>query len=104
MALPSDGQLDWGDPLNQFLNDLSANVTAHEANSPSDPHGDRAFAQGLIAPLTSGVNLPNGLVRLNSSGQVPPGLIQGQQGAGGSFTNVYDVFATFGAIPNNGAD
>lgn len=103
-SLPVDGQVDWGDQLNQVITDLQTNVTGHEANSPSDPHGDRAYAQSLVTPITAGVNQANGFVKLNSSGQVPPGLIQGQSGAGGSFTNVYDVFATFGAIPNNGAD
>lgn len=103
MALPVDGQTNWGDPLNAFItalqsqtNTVQTNLTSHAANSPTDPHGDRAYAQTLVTPLTTGLNGPNGLVQLNSSGNIPPSLITGTGGPGGAYTRIYDAVATYG--------
>lgn len=106
LTLPVDGQTNWGDELNAAItqadNDALAaqsSINNHAANSPADPHGDRAFAQSLITPLTSGVNLPNGYVKLGSDGHLPAGVI-----AGGLFTNIYDIVASFGAVGNGSTD
>jgi hypothetical protein len=111
VTLPVDGQSDWGDELNTAITTVDTEavtaqnaINSHAANSPADPHGDRAFSQALVTPLTAGVNKANGFVQLNSSGTIPAGLISGSGGAGGSFTNVFDAVATFGAVPNTGAD
>lgn len=111
ITLPVDGQLDWGDELNTAINQVEADaanaqhtIDQHSANFPSDPHGDRAFANSLVSPLLAGVNLPNGLVQLNSDGTIPPQLIAQPGSVGGTFTNVYDVVATYGAPRNNGQD
>ncbi|HET7637731.1 MAG TPA: hypothetical protein VFK47_03230, partial [Ktedonobacteraceae bacterium] len=105
LTLPVDGQLNWGDELNAAIiqadNDALAAQTLinnHAQNSPADPHGDRAFAQSLVTPLTSGTNQANGFVKLNGSGFIPSNLING-----GFFTNVYDVVSTFGALNNGSA-
>lgn len=108
-VLPSDGQTNWGDPLNAFILALQALETStetslsnHASNSPADPHGDRAFSQALVTPITSGTNLPNGYVKLNSSGNIPADLITGVGGVSGIFTNVFDAVATYSAVPNTG--
>lgn len=108
-SLPSDGQQNWGDPLNAFILALQAledntqlSLSNHASNSPADPHGDRAFAQALVTPITSGTNLPNGYVKLNSSGNIPSDLITGVGGVSGIFTNVFDAVATYGATPGTG--
>lgn len=104
LTLPVDGQSNWGDELNAAVTQADTDALAaqtsinnHAANSPPDPHGDRAFSQSLVTPITSGVNGPNGYLKLNGSGQVPSNLI-----SGGLFTNVYDVVSTYGAS-NNGS-
>lgn len=111
VTLPVDGQTDWGDELNSAIlqvdadaNSATTAINNHAGNTPPDPHGDRAFAQGLFNPIASGVNKANGFVQLNSSGTIPAGLISGSGGAGGSFTNIYDAISTYGATPNTGAD
>lgn len=103
MALPVDGQLNWGDPLNAYIlavqsvaNTAQTNLNSHAANSPADPHGDRAYAQSLVTPITSGTNQANGYVKLNSSGRIPASLITGSGGPGGMYTAVFDAVATYG--------
>jgi polygalacturonase len=113
-ALPIDGQTNWGDPLNAFIASLQAeanstqgNLNNHSANTPSDPHGDRAYAQSIVNPIINGVNLPNGFVQLNSQGLIPSSLISGGGGnnvTGGAYNSIFDAVATFGAVPNNGSD
>lgn len=80
---PANGATNWGSPLNDYLvNDLqatitqnTANLTNHAANSPADPHGDRAYALGLMAPILANVNAAGGFVQLNGSGLIPVALI-----------------------------
>lgn len=113
MALPADGQTGWGDILNSDINTLQtqANGTQtglnnHASNNPSDPHGDRAYAQSLVSPIINGVNQANGYVQLNSSGLIPGSLITGagENVIGGMYNAVFDCVATYGAVPDNGAD
>src|SRR5580692_1674027 len=75
LVLPTDGQFDWGDELNAAViqadtDGLTAQtlINNHAANSPADPHGDRAYTQSLINPIITGTNLPNGFVILPASG------------------------------------
>jgi hypothetical protein len=107
--LPIDGQTPWGDELNTGI--LEVNTTAnnaeiainnHASNQPADPHGDRAYAQSLVTPITTGVNQPNGFVKLNNSGKILASLVTGA--AGGAFTNVYDAVAQYGVVLGNSAD
>lgn len=82
-ALPTDGMTDWGDALNAYitnvvvstLNTWVTNLSSHEANSPSDPHGDRAFALNLMLPITQNVNQPGGFVQLTTAGLVPASVL-----------------------------
>lgn len=102
ITLPVSGQTNWDIPLNQALtttdtdatNALS-NIANHTSNVPSDPHGDRAFAQSLVSPITSGTNLPNGYVKLDGTGHIPAALISGTS-AGGLYTKVYDAVGLYG--------
>ena len=115
MALPQDGQTNWGDPLNADINALQAeanatqlNLNNHAANSPPDPHEDRAYTNSLINPIITGVNEPNGFVQLNSSGTIPSNLIQQSTTVeidfvGGMYNRVFDCVASFEVIAN-GAD
>lgn len=86
---PGIGDLNWGTELNNYLtNTIQAGITSnqselnsHVAGAPatatsSDPHGDRAYAQSIIVPLTQNVNKANGFLQLNPSGQVPLGTWQ----------------------------
>lgn len=107
-TLPTDGQSNWGDPLNAGI--LQVNATAnsagsaaanHASNIPADPHGDRAYSQSLVTPITTGVNGPNGYVKLNGSGQLTASLVTS---IGGIFTNIYDAVAQYGAVANTGSD
>ena len=111
ITLPVDGQLDWGDELNTAISQVETDaanaqnaIDQHAANFPTDPHGDRSYANSLVSPILAGVNLPNGLVQLNADGTIPPQLIAQPGSVGGTFTNVYDVVATYGAPRNNGQD
>ena len=104
-TLPTSGQTGWDTPLDAYLTALNTSETAtqtsltnHIANSPADPHGDRAYAQSLVGPLTTGVNQPNGFVQLNSSGRVPAALVTGSGGPGGIYTGVIDAVAQYGAF------
>jgi hypothetical protein len=115
MALPTNGQLNWGTPLNAEITADEATIAStlaslqnHQNNSPADPHGDRAYAAALVAPITTGTNEPPGYVTgsggyvvLNSSGQIPNNLLPS---AGGT-TNFYDVRnSQFGATGNGFTD
>lgn len=101
MALPSTGDSNWGVPLNQFITDVvlaeansaAASIATHVAGG--DPHGDRAYAQQLVTPLTSGVNGPSGFLQLNSIGKIPNGVLP----AGGGRTSTFDVGKDY--IPGN---
>src|SRR6185312_8285935 len=92
-ALPSVGDSNWGTPLNQYIitvvlaqaNAAAASIASHAAGS--DPHGDRAYALGLVAPLTVGVNGPNGFLQLTNIGKIPNGVLP----AGGGRTSTFDV-------------
>lgn len=103
MSLPSTGQEDWGIPLNQYItnvvlaqaNAAAASISSHQV--ASDPHGDRAYALALVAPLTSGVNGPNGFLQLNNIGKIPNGVLP----PGGGRTSAFDVVKDYGA-PTNG--
>lgn len=108
LVLPVNGQTAWGDLLNAAVNQsdndalqAQTSLSNHAANSPADPHGDRSYAQGLVSPITSGVNLANGYVKLNSSGTVPPALITGSGGPGGMYTAIFDAVATYGMVSGN---
>jgi hypothetical protein len=103
-GLPIDGQLNWGDPLNaEILADEtqitanSTNVNNHIQNIPADPHGDRAYAANLVGGLISGINQPNGLVRLGPDGKIPLGEVP----VGAGLTNWIDVIPDYG-VPTNG--
>lgn len=110
-SLPFDGQSSWGDILNTYLTALSAETNAtqtglqnHSSNIPVDPHGDRAYAQSLVSPFTIGLNAPNGLVKLNGSGTIPPALITASTAIGGIYNAVVDAVTMFGATPNTNTD
>jgi hypothetical protein len=76
----------------------------HSSNIPADPHGDRAYAQTLVSPFTTGLNAPNGLVKLNGSGTIPPALITASSGIGGIYTNVVDAVSMFGIVSGTNTD
>jgi hypothetical protein len=107
---PTSGQTNWDIPLNAALTqvDIDAtnaltNIANHSSNIPSDPHGDRAYASGLVTPITSGTNLANGYVKLDGSGHIPANLISGTA-AGGMYTNVYDAVGLYGMTPGTSTD
>lgn len=74
---PSDGSTPWGDTLNAYLSTLQAeadtnqtNIANHVSAAPagtslSDPHGDRAYAQQLMAPIQQLINEALGFVQLD---------------------------------------
>jgi hypothetical protein len=103
MSLPNTGDSNWGIPLNDYIttvvlaqaNTAAAAITTHQA--ASDPHGDRAYALGLVSPLTSGINGPNGLLQLDGTGRIPTSALP----TGGGRTNTFDVVADYSA-PTNG--
>lgn len=102
VTLPQDGQLNWGDILNAALSTMDndalnalSSIANHTANNPADPHGDRAFAQSLVSPITSGTNAANGYVKLDGSGHIPASLISGTS-AGGLYTKVFDAVGLYG--------
>ncbi len=105
MSLPVTGASNWGVPLNNYIINvvLAAANTANSAISnhqtASDPHGDRAYALSLVAPLTTGVNGPNGFLQLNSIGKIPNGVLP----PGGGRTSSFDVVKDYSA-PTNGTD
>lgn len=108
-TLPVDGQTAWGDELNLGILQVNTNATNaqnainnHGSNTPADPHGDRAFAQSLVSPITTGVNGPNGYVKTNSQGAIPAGLITAVGGAGGMYTDIFDAVATYGMATGGG--
>lgn len=101
--LPATGDSNWGTPLNSYIttvvlaqaNAAAASIASHQA--AGDPHGDRAYALSIVAPLTSGVNGPNGFLQLNSIGKIPNGVLP----AGGGRTSAFDVVKDYSA-PVNG--
>jgi hypothetical protein len=104
---PTSGQTNWDTPLNAALTQIDTdatnaltNISNHAANSPADPHGDRAYASSLVTPITSGTNLPNGYVKLDGTGHIPASLISGTS-AGGMYTNVYDAVGLYGMTPGS---
>lgn len=82
-SLPTIGEPDWGTPLNDYLtnvvmaeaNQADTAITAHVANSPPDPHGDRAYALGLVSPIINGADKPGGFVELDNTGHIPATFI-----------------------------
>ncbi len=109
-SLPVDGDTGWGDTLNVYLanltseaNSTQSGLNSHAANSPADPHGDRAYTQSLVNPITTGTNLPNGYVQLNSLGAIPASLIT-TIGTGGLYNGVIDAVTMYGATPGTGSD
>lgn len=106
MSLPNTGDTNWGIPLNNYIQNvvLAAATTAQASvashTSASDPHGDRAYAQGLVSPITSGVNAANGFVKLNGSGLLPTNLLP----VGSIKTTFWDVKRDFGATGNGSTD
>jgi hypothetical protein len=108
MALPTNGQVNWGTPLTaQITADEAAAATVanslanHLINNPADPHGDRAFATGLVLPITTGTNAANGYVKCDGTGHIPAGLLPS---AGGT-NNWYDVRnSSFGATGSGTVD
>lgn len=57
-----------------------------------------------MSPFTTGLNTPNGLVKLNSGGTVPPALINTSSAIGGMYNVVVDAVDMFNVTPNNGVD
>jgi hypothetical protein len=113
MALPNNGDLNWGSTLNaQIQSDEGSiatvvnNLANHLLNNPADPHGDRAYASALVTPITTGTNLAptattGGYVVLDGTGHVPKNLLPS---AGGT-NNWYDVRnAQFGATGTGTTD
>lgn len=128
MALPNVGDLAWGLPLNNeitgdeaTLSQVQNSLASHEANSPADPHGDRAYAQSLVAPLTTGPNngittvfgkqtgtntsgyvklVPNGTVGGIAQGVIPWQLLPG----GSGLTNFVDCVKDYGAKGDGSTD
>jgi hypothetical protein len=106
MSLPITGQLNWGVPLNDYItnavlavaNSALTGLSTHE--SASDPHGDRAYAAGLVNPITTGTNLPNGYVKLDSTGRISATLLP----SGSGLSNYYDVKSNYGATGNGSTD
>jgi hypothetical protein len=103
MPLPNVGDSAWGNVLNDYItnvvlaeaNTAEGNIASHQV--AADPHGDRAYALGLVQPLTTGVNGPNGFLQLNNIGKIPTGVLP----PGGGRTSAFDVVKDYGA-PTNG--
>jgi hypothetical protein len=105
ITLPQSGQTNWDVPLDAALTTVDtdatnalSNISNHSANVPADPHGDRAFAQSLVTPITAGTNAPNGYVKLDGTGHIPASLISGTS-AGGMYTKVFDAVGLYGMTP-----
>jgi hypothetical protein len=101
--LPNVGDSAWGTPLNSYITSVvlaaaqSAQVSITNHQAAGDPHGDRAYALSIVAPLTTGVNGPNGFLQLNGIGKIPNGVLP----AGGGRTATFDVVKDYSA-PTNG--
>ena len=107
LSLPSNGQSNWGTPLNAYITEVvlaqanTADAAIINHQSAVDPHGDRAYSLGLINPVITGTNGPNGYVKLNAAGLVPIALIP----SAGGLSDVFDVASsTFGGNPTPGVD
>jgi len=99
-SLPTSGTLNWGIPLNEYITSLSTSLStsisdlaSHEANNPSDPHGDRAYANALVLPLITNTNEPDGYAVCDSTGRLPKWIMP----TGSGFNNYWDVKQNFGA-------
>jgi hypothetical protein len=107
MALPAIGELNWGLPLNAeisadeaLIQANAANILQHELNNPPDPHGDRAYTNGLIAAIYAAYNQPNGPALLDSTGHIPVADMPV-----GYLTNRFDVTQSpYGATGNGFTD
>lgn len=103
---PTLGSTNWGTPLDTYMASILTeattalnNISTHEV--AIDPHGDRAYALGLISPVLNGTNSANGYVKLNSSGLVPNNLLP----SAGGLSDVYDVSSSvYGAVGNGITD
>lgn len=100
MTLPNTGDTNWGIPLNNYINGLQTAVSSHAANIPADPHGDRAYATSLVSPITSGVNAPNGFVKLGSTGTIANNLFP----VGAIKSTFWDAQRDGGAAGNGSSD
>lgn len=106
MSLPVTGQQNWGVPLNDFINNAvlavanQALTSINTHTSAADPHGDRAYAAGLVQPLTTGVNQANGFVKLDTFGKIATGMLPN----GSGLSNYYDVKSNYGALGNGSSD
>lgn len=106
MVLPSQGDLNWAGPLNDYIvNTVGAEANLAEATivthlGTADPHADRAYASGLITGVTSLYGAANGLAQLGGDGR----LKSTQAPPGGGVTNFYDVILDFGAKGNGSND
>lgn len=80
---PSVGLNPWGSPLNDYLAGLqgeadnngtnfSDHISAAPAGTPlTDPHGDRAYALSLMAPIQQFINSAFGFVQLDVQAVLP---------------------------------
>lgn len=81
---PSIGDTGWGTELNDYLETTlqpeitanTANFSAHVASAPAstpsnDPHGDRAYANSLFAPIQQFINLAMGFIQLDINERLP---------------------------------
>jgi hypothetical protein len=94
---PTTGTTNWGGPLDTYLAALQAeadnngvnfadHISAAPAGTPlTDPHGDRAYALGLMAPIQQLVNQPSGFVQLGPGGRLPGRQWQDLRPVSGSF-------------------
>lgn len=104
MSLPVDGQTPWGDQLNADIladetqiTQNTTNISNHTNNIPADPHGDRAYTDQRLLPITTGINGPNGYVVNGPNGKIPLSCIP----VGAGLTNWIDVVPDFN-VPING--
>lgn len=95
---PNLGDQGWGAELNNYLENtleplaqqgvsgIAAHISAAPASAPAtDPHGDRAYALGLMAPLLSLINQAGGFVQLTASGFLPGDAWHNLRPLSGSF-------------------
>lgn len=106
MSLPTTGDFNWGVPLDAYINDQVLAV-ANEALSnisghviATDPHGDRAYAGGLVSPITTGVNGPNGFAKCDSTGHLPTSIVP----TGAGISKLFDAVKDYGAVDDGVTD
>lgn len=96
---PAVGALGWGTTLDAYLQNTlqplaqgaEDSITAHTSAAPpgallADPHGDRAFALELLAPIVANINGASGFVQLGTGGALPGGPWTDLRPVSGSFT------------------